>query len=59
MAKGFKSAAHRAAAFRNEPQLARAIASKYGGKVGGGFTQAQMHRRRSAAGQGKPYVPKT
>lgn len=58
MAKGFKSAAHRAAAFRNEPQLARAIASKYGAKVGGGFSKAQISRRRSAAGKGQHYVPK-
>jgi hypothetical protein len=52
---GFKSAAHRAAMFTNQPALAQNIAAKYGAKVGGGFTKAQLQRRRSAAGQGKPY----
>lgn len=54
----FKSSAHRAAVFANDPQLGRNIASKYGAKVGGGFTKAQLQRRRSAAGQGRPYQPK-
>lgn len=56
--KAFKSAAHRAAAFINEPELARNIASKHGAKVGGGFTKAQLRRRRQAAGRGEPYRPK-
>jgi hypothetical protein len=55
--KGFKSVAHRNAVFANEPQLGRAIASKYGAKVGGGFTQAQLKRRRQAAGRGQSYRP--
>jgi hypothetical protein len=55
--KGFKSVAHRQAVFANEPQLGRAIASKYGAKVGGGFTQAQLQRRRAAAGRGEKYQP--
>lgn len=55
---GFKSASHRAAAFANEPTMARAVASTYGAKVGGGFTKAQIKRRRAAAGRGEPYVPK-
>lgn len=54
----FKSKAHRAAVFANEPALGRAIASKYGAKVGGGFTKAQLQRRRKAAGEGHPYTPK-
>jgi hypothetical protein len=53
----FKSSAHRAAVFANQPTLGRAIASKYGAKVGGGFTQAQLQRRRSAAGKGEKYTP--
>lgn len=56
--KGFKSSAHRAAVFANDPALGRAIASKHGAKVGGGFTQAQISRRRSAAGKGQRYQPK-
>lgn len=44
--------------FRNEPSLARAIAHKYGAKVGGGFTKAQISRRRSVAGKGQSYTPK-
>lgn len=55
--KGFKSVAHRKAVFTNEPALGRAIASKYGAKVGGGFTKAQISRRRSAAGRGEKYQP--
>lgn len=57
--KGFKSVAHRKAVFANEPALGRAIASKYGAKVGGGFTKAQLSRRRSAAGKGETYTPKS
>lgn len=53
----FRSAAHRKAVFANDPQLGRNIASKHGAKIGGGFTKAQLTRRRSAAGQGKPYTP--
>lgn len=56
---GFKSVDHRAAVFVNEPELGRYIASTYGAKVGGGFTKAQLQRRRAAAGRGEPYVPKT
>lgn len=41
----FRSVAHRRAVFANEPALGRAIASKYGAKVGGGFTKAQLSRR--------------
>lgn len=52
---GFTSVAHRKAMFRNEPGLARSIARKYGSKVGGGFSQKQMKRRRSAAGKGQRY----
>lgn len=55
--KGFKSVAHRKAVFEDEPELGRAIASKYGAKVGGGFTKAQLSRRRSAAGKGETYQP--
>lgn len=54
----FQSAAHRAAVFATDPALGRAIASKYGAKVGGGFTKAQLRRRRSAAGNGQTYQPK-
>lgn len=57
--KGFKSVAHRQAVFTNEPVLGRAIASKHGAKVGGGFTQAQISRRRSAAGKGETYTPES
>jgi hypothetical protein len=53
----FKSVAHRQAMWATEPQLARAITSKYGSKVGGGFTQAQLKRRRAAAGRGDKYQP--
>jgi hypothetical protein len=55
--KGFKSTAHRKAVFENEPDLGRAIASKHGAKVGGGFTKAQLQRRRSSAGKGETYQP--
>lgn len=55
---GFKSVAHRNAVFANEPTLGRTIASKYGAKVGGGFTKAQIQRRRAAAGRGETYTPK-
>ena len=54
-ANGFKSTAHRRAVFADNPQLGQAIARKYGAKVGGGFTQAQLQRRRSAAGKGQTY----
>jgi hypothetical protein len=54
----FKSVAHRKAVFANEPDLGRAIASKYGAKVGGGFTKAQISRRASAAGKGETYKPR-
>jgi hypothetical protein len=47
----FRSAAHRRAAFRNEPTLAQNIADKYGAKVGGGFTKAQLSARASKAGK--------
>lgn len=49
MAHGFRSVAHRRAAFRNEPALAKAIADKYGAKVGGGFTKAQIGKRAKTA----------
>jgi hypothetical protein len=39
---GFKSVAHRQAMFANEPAMAHRIAAKYGAKVGGGFTKAQL-----------------
>lgn len=52
---GFKSVAHRKAVFATDPELGRAIARKHGAKVGGGFSKAQISRRRSAAGQGKSY----
>jgi hypothetical protein len=54
---GFRSTAHRAAVFANEPALGRAIANKYGAKVGGGFTKQQISRRAQAAGKGKTYKP--
>lgn len=54
----FKSDAHRRAAFANEPDMARNVASKHGAKVGGGFTKAQLKRRRAAAGRGETYQPK-
>lgn len=53
----FRSVAHRKAVFTNDPELGRAIASKYGAKAGGGFTKAQLARRRSAAGRGEKYQP--
>jgi hypothetical protein len=53
--KGFKSAAHRRAVFATNPSLAFAIADKYGAKVGGGFTKAQLRRRAAAAGKSQPY----
>jgi hypothetical protein len=52
---GFKSVAHRKAVFASDPELGKAIARKHGSKVGGGFSKAQISRRRSAAGQGKRY----
>lgn len=54
----FHSTAHRAAVFANDPELGRNIASTHGAKVGGGFTKAQISRRRSAAGKGQKYTPK-
>ena len=54
---GFKSAAHRRAVFAENPELGQAIARKYGAKVGGGFSKAQISRRRSAAGRGEMYNP--
>lgn len=51
----FKSVAHRRAVFANDPALGQNIARKYGAKVGGGFTQAQLQRRRSTAGKGQTY----
>lgn len=54
-ASGFKSAAHRAALFATDPQLGQAIARKHGAKIGGGFTKAQLQRRRAAAGKGETY----
>ena len=53
---GFKSTAHRAAVFTNEPSLGRHIASTYGAKVGGGFTKAQLSRR-AATPKGQTYQP--
>jgi hypothetical protein len=55
--KPFTSVAERKAAFANQPKVAREIASNIGAKVGGGFTQAQMQRRREAAANGKTYQP--
>jgi hypothetical protein len=52
---GFKSAAHRRAVFATDPALGFAIADSHGAKVGGGFTKAQLKRRRQAAGKGQPY----
>jgi general stress protein YciG len=54
---GFKSTAHRKAAFANDPTLARNIAAKYGAKIGGGFTKQQISRRASAAAKGETYKP--
>lgn len=45
----FRSDAHRRAAFANEPKLAQAIANKYGAKIGGGFTKAQLSSKAKAA----------
>lgn len=56
--KGFQSVAHRKAVFTNQPELGRAIASTHGALVGGGFSRAQLQRRRSAAGKGQTYHPK-
>jgi hypothetical protein len=53
--KGFKSAAHRRAVFATDPALGFAIADKYGAKIGGGFTKAQLSRRAAAAGKGETY----
>lgn len=53
--KGFKSVAHRDAVFASDPALGFNIADKYGAKVGGGFTKAQISRRRAAAGKGQTY----
>lgn len=53
--RGFKSVAHHKAVFAENPQLGKNIAHKYGAKVGGGFTQAQISARRSAAGKGEKY----
>lgn len=53
----FRSAAHRRAVFASDPALGQAIARKYGAKVGGGFTKAQISARRSAAGRGEAYNP--
>lgn len=55
--KPFKSAAQRKAMFANQPETARHTASTTGAKVGGGFTKAQISRRRAAAGRGEPYKP--
>lgn len=55
--KPFKSVAQRKAMFANEPATARNVATTVGAKVGGGFTQAQISRRRAAAGRGEPYKP--
>lgn len=54
----FKSVAQRKAIFATNPPYGREVASKTGAKIRGGFTKAQLQRRRSAAGQGKPYTPK-
>jgi hypothetical protein len=54
----FQSAAQRRALFAEAPDYAREIASTRGAKVGGGFTKAQISRRRSAAGKGESYQPK-
>jgi hypothetical protein len=49
MAKhGFVSVAHRKAVFATDPKLGKAIADKYGSKVGGGFSKAQLARRAKA-----------
>lgn len=53
---GFRSVAHRRAVFATNPELGRNIARKHGAKVGGGFSQAQLKRRRSAAGKGQRYL---
>lgn len=48
-AKGFKSVAHRKAVFATDPALGQNIADKYGAKVGGGFTKAQLAARAARA----------
>jgi hypothetical protein len=55
--KGFRSVAHRQAVFASDPALGFNIADKHGAKVGGGFTKAQISRRRAAAGKGETYKP--
>jgi len=52
---GFTSTAHRRAVFATDPALGKNIANKYGAKVGGGFTKAQISARRSAAAKGETY----
>jgi predicted restriction endonuclease len=57
---GFKSAAHRAAVFATDPALGRNIASKYGAKVGGGFTKAQLkHGAKQQPDEATGTTPRT
>lgn len=51
----FTSKAQRKAVYATNPTVGDAIAHKHGAKVGGGFTKAQISRRRFAAGKGQAY----
>jgi hypothetical protein len=55
--KPFTSVAQRKALFSQKPGLAQNIADTVGSKVGGGFSKAQISRRRAAAGRGESYTP--
>jgi hypothetical protein len=55
--KPFQSVAQRKALFSQKPNVARYIADNVGAKVGGGYTKAQISRRRAAAGRGEAYKP--
>jgi hypothetical protein len=56
--KPFKSVAQRKALFSQAPDVAQNIADTVGAKVGGGFSKAQISRRRAAAGRGETYTPR-
>jgi hypothetical protein len=53
----FRSVAQRKALFSQKPNVARYIADNVGAKVGGGYTKAQLERRKAAAGRGEKYTP--
>lgn len=53
--KPFQSAAQRKAMFATNPEFARTVSKTVGAKIGGGFTKAQISRRRAAAGKGEKY----